>query len=397
MNITKILTAALLVVMLTVFSACGGGGAGDNSVTSESASVKEEKITVTAPKNGEKISLSNDDMSGFLKDYYFGSSINYIDGTLGDRYFPNSVTIEWSGSEENGEKANLSTEGVYAVEVSFDKDLKQSKTYYTNDGELTLENLQSGKTYYFRIRNRVSGIDSGIRNFVTKKSTRTIKIDGVSNTRDIGGYSFGIDGEKTVKQGMVYRGAAPDEATEQGKKTFGELGIKTIIDLREETSRKRAISGVNYVELPEKGGPCYVSGDRSVTKPEYTAALIQSVKVFADESNYPVYFHCQIGRDRTGTLAFILSGLLGVDYSPCLCLDYELSCFSEAGCRDYADGAKQVTNMTGMFNAMNSYFIKYSRSKGDERANLQSGIEWFLKDNGVTEEEISNIKRIMTE
>lgn len=39
-----------------------------------------------------------------------------------------------------------------------------------------------------------------------------------------------------------------------------------------------------------------------------------------------IYFHCRIGTDRTGTLAYILEGLLGVEKEQML-EDYELSYF----------------------------------------------------------------------
>lgn len=43
------------------------------------------------------------------------------------------------------------------------------------------------------------------------------------------------------------------------------------------------------------------------------AQFAKAFKVFLDESNYPIIFHCIGGQDRTGSLAFILNGLLGVD------------------------------------------------------------------------------------
>ncbi len=43
------------------------------------------------------------------------------------------------------------------------------------------------------------------------------------------------------------------------------------------------------------------------------AQFAKVFKVFLDEKNYPVIFHCIAGQDRTGAVAFILNGLLGVD------------------------------------------------------------------------------------
>jgi hypothetical protein len=49
-------------------------------------------------------------------------------------------------------------------------------------------------------------------------------------------------------------------------------------------------------------------------------------RVFLDECNYPILFHCIAGQDRTGTVAFILNGLLGVDEEE-LYRDWEVSAF----------------------------------------------------------------------
>ena len=37
--------------------------------------------------------------------------------------------------------------------------------------------------------------------------------------------------------------------------------------------------------------------------PEIQAKLIQFLEILEDKSNYPVFFHCKNGRDRTGVMA----------------------------------------------------------------------------------------------
>jgi protein tyrosine/serine phosphatase len=59
--------------------------------------------------------------------------------------------------------------------------------------------------------------------------------------------------------------------------------------------------------------------------------------VLADESNYPIFFHCAIGTDRTGTLAYLINGLLGVPEED-LYYDY---CFSNFGAI-YTDNAPEL-------------------------------------------------------
>ena len=51
-------------------------------------------------------------------------------------------------------------------------------------------------------------------------------------------------------------------------------------------------------------------------------------EVLADESNYPVIIHCENGADSTGTMAFLINALLGVNEED-LIKDFELSTFSK--------------------------------------------------------------------
>jgi protein-tyrosine phosphatase len=66
---------------------------------------------------------------------------------------------------------------------------------------------------------------------------RVLKIEGVINFRDLGGYQ--TEDGFTVRWGKMYRSAQLDRMTEQGAKDMAALGIKTVIDLRfsDETRR----------------------------------------------------------------------------------------------------------------------------------------------------------------
>ena len=53
-------------------------------------------------------------------------------------------------------------------------------------------------------------------------------------------------------------------------------------------------------------------------------------ETFAYENAYPIVFHCSIGTDRTGAVAFLLNALLGVDFIQ-LKQDYIFSLYGEIG------------------------------------------------------------------
>lgn len=151
---------------------------------------------------------------------------------------------------------------------------------------------------------------------------RVVFFADVSNFRDLGGWR-GLNGKK-VRQGLVYRCAClnerwrwyqPDAARnfmspETRRFIVEDLGVRTEIDLRKE-SNCRGMNGsplgpdVKFFNISSKAYG-------ALSTPEGRDAFRQVFRIFLDESNYPVVFHCIGGKDRAGSVAFILNGLLGV-------------------------------------------------------------------------------------
>src|SRR5215467_682810 len=90
----------------------------------------------------------------------------------------------------------------------------------------------------------------------------------------------------------LYRGGQP---TEEGFKNLSKLGVKTIVDLRETSSRsnweEKIVKGLKmkYVAVPMLNCP----------SPEQAAKVLA---IMNDQSAGPVFIHCRRGADRTGTL-----------------------------------------------------------------------------------------------
>jgi tyrosine-protein phosphatase SIW14 len=87
----------------------------------------------------------------------------------------------------------------------------------------------------------------------------------------------------------VYRGAQPHG---QGFAGLAKLGIKTVIDLRGESSEERAVqgAGMHYVRLPWSG-----------FKAPADSQILAVLSLLNDSSEWPVFVHCKRGADRTGT------------------------------------------------------------------------------------------------
>jgi hypothetical protein len=138
------------------------------------------------------------------------------------------------------------------------------------------------------------------------------------NTRDLGGWA--CDGGK-VKYGMLVRGGEPNEVDKD--LMVGQVGIRTELQLLPKSEARHTYSawGIDFYANPEENS--YVNYSLSPTSlwKFYLQVVFDSVS----HSN-PVYFHCGIGADRTGTIAVMLEALLGVSQSD-IDKDYELTNF----------------------------------------------------------------------
>jgi tyrosine-protein phosphatase SIW14 len=93
---------------------------------------------------------------------------------------------------------------------------------------------------------------------------------------------------------QIYRGGQP---TLQGFQKLAQLGIRTVIDLREPGDRSLAEkkivegAGMRYVSVPMRGF-------QTPTSEQITKVL----SLFNDSTAGPVFVHCRRGADRTGTV-----------------------------------------------------------------------------------------------
>lgn len=270
------------------------------------------------------------------------------------------------------------------AEVSLKKDFFDFAVYPCINGEAEVYNLLLGTPYYWRIRvchgNETLALSS-TESFLTEKSApRFIRAGGLGNVRDLGGWP--AKNGKWVRQGLLFRGCEMDvhnSITEDGKSVLlNELGIKTDLDLREEVVGKIETSAlgenVNFALIPVHPYDKLFS-----TKDAY----LKIFKMLTVKENYPLYFHCWSGADRTGTLSFLIHAVLGVEKSN-LFLDYELTSFSIWGARNVH---------SDVFTPFLSLVSKY----GDENADYCEKCERLLYDIGITTEDISKIRNIMLE
>ena len=294
-----------------------------------------------------------------------------------DIFMPEVPVLKWSV----GAPAHY-----HKLYISSSANMSGAVCYLTNATELTVEHLMASTVYYWYVDSIYSGftVRSDVFTFSTASTPRTVDIEGVSNARDIGGY-ITVDGFR-IKQGMIYRTAKLDDITELGMYTLVNiLGVKTDLDLRGDKA-VAVVPGLNHIAT---ACPWYSTGSNHIWMNDYNKSeFARTVKVFADPDNYPIVFHCSLGRDRTGTLAMVLGGLLGLDENT-LMMEYELSVFSYWG----TNGGTKYNN--GLRKNIHDTYVYIDTHY--EGSNFAERCESFLIEIGVTAEEIASIRSIMLE
>ena len=340
-----------------------------------------------------------------LRDYLDAKNDQEAVAALRDKSVYNYQAMKTITWEDN-------LKGPYTVEVSNTRLFSEFKSYTSTMPALTLEGtLMPGETYFYRVKDSTDTyiLDDVSFKVSDKYSLRTITIDGVSNVRDLGGW-VAKDG-KQVPYGKLYRGGELKVIQSSGRNTYlNTLGIKTEIDLRGDNPQQVITdSGLSYRNYPIWMYTSIIP-DFSITYPDgptfnyesYSVTSIKSIfETLADPNNYPVYYHCSAGADRTGTLSYLINGLLGVSYED-LTKDFELTSFSVFGDRyrsfvnedDTFDSRGYYCNSDGNWMGWGKMNDIMDVFYGETNKPLYVTIENYLKEAcGVSAETIAAVRR----
>ena len=310
---------------------------------------------------------------------------------------PTPVTFNWQSISEE-------YSGPFKLCISRTPTFESAVSYLTESRSISIYNLKTDTTYYWKVKAEKMEIASEVRSFKTAATPRLIAAGTVRNVRDIGGYRTGNG--RRVRQGLIYRGgelvAAPYTCFDEGRQqnhpqsldSIGlnvlknELRIKTELDFRrpeESDNITESALGpeVRYIRVPIRPyGDVFGSAKNGQELPMIGDLYRKVFEVMSNATNYPLYFHCWGGADRTGTVAFLLNGLLGVSYTD-LIADYELTSFSQN-----LRTARYFDNEYSSFADFIAKFEKYARPE----ETISTSIERFLRSIGLTAQTIQNLK-----
>ncbi len=180
---------------------------------------------------------------------------------------------------------------------------------------------------------------------IVDSSGRHVDLAGAHNVRDLGGYRI-ADG-RVIRHGRLFRSDGLANLTDDDLDVIDALGIRTVIDLRsaaELTQRGRfplerypvafhhlPIVDATWMETGVPDFPDTADGAVDFLVWAYHDMLVTGADRFALAINLlaspeatPALFHCAAGKDRTGILAALVLGGLGVD-DDVIAADYALT------------------------------------------------------------------------
>ncbi len=244
---------------------------------------------------------------------------NTANNTASDAVKPLSALSNWtSGSVDCSKPDAYDTKINAALTVRLNDSQGAVVTYAKADNGI-IHNMIPGQTYYWEKTG-----DSSIYGYVTATSngsstgTRWVDTDVVRNVRDLGGLpvTYTDSNDQTVTgtlaYGRLFRG---EKMQNVSASEFTNLGITTEYNVGDEYSSDTHLTDYHLNNVIHYDFE-YHSGDENNASSNYMKAWTAVTNIMTDIANTNttknVYIHCRIGADRTGTVAYLLEGLLGV-------------------------------------------------------------------------------------
>ena len=338
------------------------------------------------PSLGNSVPIHTTLQKAYFADSDADNVTNYAEGN-DELSRPLPITLSWDVDFTSGE--NELWYFVVRIWTKADKSDLQSVLVGRDEREYRFYNAFIAQRYYWDVTaygTKGEIVKSDAATFLTEsQAPRNLYVDGVKNARDLGGRKTEDGGR--VRQGLLYRAGELNNSdgtqliTDEGIATMREtFGIKIELDLRRKNSEKDETGGITKSFLGSDVKYVRKSISTSLTDLENRLLLIQIFSLLADESNYPIFYHCIIGTDRTGLISWLVNGLCGVSEED-LWRDYLFSNFG------YIGGTRNKSKIE------DGYVKKLKSASGDTFA--EKVYNYLNKSVGIPASNLDAVIRIM--
>ena len=249
-------------------------------------------------------------------------------------------------------------------------------------------------------------------------ATRNVNVPDVQNFRDLGGYPV-YARHKQVRWGMLYRSAQIDLTQPATRDKLNNLGIRTLIDLRDTSEYSRTTSDTlpgqpRVVHIPIHAGNLadILTGiDRESIQSDTVYRIVERINrhivavhasdfrrmfdTLLDEDNYPAVIYCTTGKGRTGIAAALVLSALGVNEEDIMD-DYSLSnrYFDIPAATSYAYDlpTRSQEAITTVYSAREGFL---NAAKDEIERTYGSVDDYLRRAVGLEKEELKQLRKIL--
>lgn len=444
----KFLALLLIVPMLICCKGNNNDSPEKEKEKEEESALEGEAYAKAAPmiKSGETYLVTNENVEKFVtevnypdKDWTFTKIFDYYGGFDGKNFDwsnqpksdkPNSYSIRWVANVEAGALVlHLADDQGWSA----DTEMRAGTCY------IDITNMIPNAKYTYKVTAANGDVMAEGDFFTTGHVHQVFFKSKVRNARDLGGWAT-ADGKKRIKFRKVYRGGRMNDPwdamlSKAGRQEVINEGIGAQLELR---------GSDDYVDQPafeeldhcapviEEGGKVMLGvtkpsakncakwlkydvgrddienvGEYTPTAQEYedfqTAYKAKTKQCFdfickSVKANKGVYFHCSLGRDRTGTMQILIMGILGVREGD-ISKEYELTYFAPVGYS--VSSSDRPTNPEPIFKNDRTHWVysdvvPYFYSVSTD-GTFVSGVQNYLLSIGVTQAQIDEFRSLMLE
>jgi protein-tyrosine phosphatase len=241
---------------------------------------------------------------------------------------------------------------------------------------------------------------------IEREWTRRLAWEGLLNARDLGGYPT-ADGRQT-RWGAVVRSDSPASLTPAGRLALLDYRVRSIVDLRlpgevaahpnpfaEPDTHGVAYTNVSFLDPaapPPEDDDIRLADDYKGMLDRFRGPVAAVMAAIANAPEGGVLIHCAAGKDRTGLIAALLLGLVGVapetiaaDYAlTAECLRPRNEAWLENGPGDRDERAALLARFAPTGEVMLEVL--------DDLSERYGGVEPYLLEAGVTAADIARLR-----
>ncbi len=390
------------------------GGATKTVTITQDGAPAEDYYAKAAPelKNGDRVLATNRNVEKFLtevtypdKDWSYTKVLDYYGGFNAKTYDengnedpngqivknpnsdkPESYSIRW---KPNAAAGSLNLHLADDTGWSQDQSVTEGKAY------VDITNLIPNAHYTYKVTAEDGTVITEGAFDTYGHLHQAFFVKDCRNCRDLGGWKT-LDG-KMVKYRKLYRGGRMEKIAKSGGVEAKAQGIGAELDLRNSDRLSYpAVSGLDFCAPGIEQGGKYMlqqgNADGNFTK-QCFEFVVNSLR-----QNKGVYFHCSLGRDRTGTLDILLLGLLGVREGD-ISKAYEVTYFAPFS-YSVSEGEQSQpyvfknTRCAWVYSEVAPYFWEFV---GDGETFADGVEKYLLTVAGVSQKDIDDFRSMMLE